>query len=144
MTSHPDWFSQGCICGTDNCDWTVHRLDCIFASYLPNVNWTNPDAAAQWEADSIWWADTFDLDAFRMDAVKQVPDVAVMNLATAMRQTFEPSGTEFFMTGETAMGWSNCDLACNGLQNYGLINEYLGSPAPERPVRLPRSTTRCR
>jgi glycosidase len=129
VMAHPDWFSTGCICGTNNCDWTVHRLDCIFSSYLPNVNWTNPDAAAQWEADSIWWADTFDLDGFRMDAVKQVPDIAVMNLTTAMRQEFEPSGVQFFMTGETAMGWSNCDLACNQPQ-YDLINEFLG------PTRL--------
>jgi neopullulanase len=129
VTEHPDWFSLGCICGTNDCDWTVDRLTCSFASYLPNVNWTNPDAAAQWVADSTWWVDTFDLDAFRMDAVKQVPDIAVMNLTTGMRQAFEPSGTEFFMTGETAMGWSNCDLACNQPQ-YDLINEYLG------PTRL--------
>ncbi len=129
LKSHPDWFKTGCICGTNNCDWTVHRLDCIFASYLPNVDWTNPDAGAQWEADSIWWADTFDLDGFRLDAVKQVPDIAITNLTAAMRAEFEPSGTKFFMTGETAMGWSNCDLACNQPQ-YDLINEFLG------PTRL--------
>jgi glycosidase len=129
VTEHPDWFSTGCLCGSYDCDWTVHRLDCIFASYLPNVNWQNAAAAAQWAADSIWWVDTFDLDGFRMDAVKQVPDIAVMNMTTLMRQEFEPSGVEFFMTGETAMGWSNCDLACNQPQ-YALINEYLG------PTRL--------
>jgi glycosidase len=125
VKAHPDWFSTGCICGTNNCDWTVDRLTCIFASYLPNVNWENPDAAAQWVSDSIWWVDNFDIDAFRMDAVKQVPNIAVMNLTTGMRQAFQASGTEFFMTGETAMGWSNCSLACNAGQ-YQLINSYLG------------------
>jgi glycosidase len=141
VKAHPDWFSTGCVCGTSGCDWTADRLTCIFSTYLPNVNWENPEAAAQWEADSIWWADTFDLDGFRMDAVKQVPDIAVTNLTWAMRSEFEPSGTKFFMTGETAMGWSNCDgaeagydtsgadLACNASQ-YQLINEYLG------PTRL--------
>jgi glycosidase len=135
--THPEWFTEGCVCGTDNCDWTVHRLDCVFATYMPNVDWTNPDAGAQYEADSIWWVDQFDLDGFRIDAVKQVPDIAVTNLSAAVRGEFEKSGLRFFMTGETAMGWSNCDgaaagydegggdLSCNGSQ-YGTINEYLG------------------
>jgi glycosidase len=135
--THPDWFKTGCVCGTDNCDWTVHRLDCVFATYMPNVDWTNPDAGAQYEADSIWWVDQFDLDGFRIDAVKQVPDIAVTNLSAAVRGEFEKSGLRFFMTGETAMGWSNCDgaaagydtngddLSCNASQ-YQTINEYLG------------------
>jgi glycosidase len=135
-TTHPDWFKQGCLCGSDNCDWTVHRLDCVFATYMPNVDWTNPDAGAQYEADAIWWVDTFDLDGFRIDAVKQVPDIAIVNLTAAVRGEFEKSGLRFWMTGETAMGWSNCDgaaagfdngsdLACNDYQ-YQTINEYLG------------------
>jgi glycosidase len=70
VAAHPTWFTQGCICGTDNCDWTVHRLDCIFDTYLPNIDWTNTDAAQQFQNDAVWWADTFDLDGFRMDAVK--------------------------------------------------------------------------
>jgi glycosidase len=134
--THPDWFKEGCVCGTDNCDWTVHRLDCVFATYMPNVDWTNPDAGAQYEADSIWWVDQFDLDGFRIDAVKQVPDIAIVNLTAAVRGEYEKSGLRFFMTGETAMGWSNCDgaaagyddgsdLACNASQ-YQTINEYLG------------------
>jgi neopullulanase len=134
---HPDWFKTGCVCGTDNCDWTIHRLDCVFATYMPNVDWTNPDTGAQYEADSIWWVDQFDLDGFRIDAVKQVPDIAVTNLTAAVRGEYEKSGLRFFMTGETAMGWSNCDgaaagydedgddLSCNASQ-YDTINEYLG------------------
>jgi glycosidase len=135
--THPDWFKEGCVCGTDNCDWTVHRLDCVFATYMPNVDWTNPDAGAQYEADAIWWVDQFDLDGFRIDAVKQVPDIAIVNLTAAVRGEFEKSGLRFFMTGETAMGWSNCDgasagydnggdLSCNASQ-YQTINEYLGA-----------------
>ena len=38
---------------------------------MPNVDWTNPVVDAQYEADSIWWVDQFDLDGFRIDAVKQ-------------------------------------------------------------------------
>ncbi|HEX4454539.1 MAG TPA: alpha-amylase family glycosyl hydrolase [Kofleriaceae bacterium] len=125
MAAHPDWFNTtGCICGTDNCDWTVHRLDCLFTSYLPNIDWTNTEGDAQWEADAIWWLDTFDLDGFRMDAVKQVPDIAVINLVSAVRGEFEASGTPVFMTGETAMGWNGDNLSDN-LSQYQLISEYI-------------------
>jgi glycosidase len=123
--AHPEWFHQGCLCGSDNCDWDSHRLDCVFTNYLPNIDWTNPDASQQFEDDAVWWLDQFDLDGFRVDAVKQVPDAAVMNVTTAVRREFEASGLRVFMTGETAMGWSDCDLACNQWQ-YDLISHYIG------------------
>ncbi len=126
VAPHPDWFNfTGCICGTDNCDWTVHRLDCLFSSYLPDVDWTSPGANDQFDADAVWWADQFDLDGMRIDAVKQVPDACIVNLSSTLRDEFEPSGNKYFMTGETAMGWSNCGLACNQSQ-YDTINEYIG------------------
>ena len=127
FTEHPDWFRTGCLCGTNNCDWTVHRLDCLFASYLPDVNWTVPAVSDQYIADTRWWMDAFDLDGFRFDAVKHVEDAATLNLTSAIRDEFEPSGTKVFLTGETAMGWNNCGLACNGDQ-YGTIAHYIGDP----------------
>ena len=132
VTAHPDWFQTAangaCVCGTANCDWTVHRLDCVFASYLPRVDWTNPAVSQQWGDDAVWWVDTFDLDGFRIDAVKQVQDDAITNVSWRLRHEFESSGLKFFMTGETAMGWSDCTQPdCPGNeQNYGIINEYIG------------------
>jgi glycosidase len=126
LAAHPDWFNTtGCICGTNDCDWTVHRLDCLFTSYMPNIDWTSVAGTQQWEADAIWWMDTFDLDGFRMDAVKQVPDAAVINLSSAVRGEFEASGTKVYMVGETAMGWVDNTLADN-LSQYQLISEYVG------------------
>lgn len=125
VKAHPDWFINGCVCGTNNCDWTAHRLDCVFATYLPRVDWTNPKVSDQWTSDATYWADTFDLDGFRIDAVKHVQDAAVMNVSTGVRREFEASGTKFFMTGETAMGWSDCGLSCNQSQ-YDTISRYVG------------------
>jgi len=123
---HPDWFNAtGCVCGTTNCDWTVHALDCVFTTYLPNIDHTNPDADAQFVADAVWWIDTFNLDGFRIDAVKQVPEIATRNLAAEVREDFEPGGTQFFLMGETAMGWSNCADPCNDI-NYNTISQYIG------------------
>jgi glycosidase len=125
LAQHPTWFNTtGCICGTNNCDWTVHRLDCLFTSYLPNVDWTNTEGSEQQLDDAVWWLDTYDLDGFRMDAVKQVPDIAVINLVSRVRAEFEAAGTPVFMTGETAMGWSGDNLSDN-LGQYQLISQYI-------------------
>ena len=124
--AHPEWFRTGCVCGTDNCDWTVHRLDCLFANYMPDVNWTLDAVNEQFDSDAIWWMDSFDLDGFRMDAVKQVEDSATVNLSGRLRAEFEAGGSKIFLTGETAMGWNNCDLACNAAANYDLISSYVG------------------
>ncbi len=76
----------------------------------------------------MWWVDTFDVDGFRIDAVKQIQDNAITNTSYALRHEFEASGLKFFMTGETAMGWSACTPPdCPGNeQNYGIISEYIG------------------
>jgi glycosidase len=126
VAAHPTWFNTtGCVCGTDNCDWTVHALDCVFTPYLPNIDHTNPDAEAAFVADAVWWVDTFDLDGFRIDAVKQVPEAATRNLAAEVREDFEPGGTKHFLMGETAMGWNDCADPCNDI-NYDTISHYIG------------------
>ncbi len=120
-----DWFRTGCICGTDNCDWTTHRLDCLFASYLPDINWTVADASEQFISDILWWVETFDLDGLRIDAVKHVEDLATFNLAARVRERFENGGTQVYMVGETAMGWSDTSIAGNA-DNYDTIKRYMG------------------
>ena len=125
VKAHPDWFRTGCVCGTDNCDWTVHALDCMFASYLPDANHTVPELTAQLVSDAVWWIDTFDLDGLRVDAVKHTEPAATRNLAAEVRETFEPGGTHHFLMGETAMGWSDCADPCND-ENYDTISSYVG------------------
>ena len=126
VKAHPDWFRTGCVCGTASCDWTEKRLECLFTSYLPDVNWTNSQAAEQFVQDAVWWIDTFHLDGMRIDAVKHVEDVAIFNLVDRVRNRYEKAGTRFFLTGETAMGWNGDTLAENA-KEYGTINRYLGN-----------------
>ena len=122
---NPEWFNQGCICGSDNCDWTEHRLDCQFTPYMPDVNWKVRDASEQFIADALWWLEEFDLDGARIDAVKHVDDLAATNLATRINERFETVGTDYYLKGETAMGWSGDNLADNQFQ-YETINRYIG------------------
>jgi len=123
---HPDWFNTGCICGQLNCDWTEHRLDCQFTSYMPDVNWKNRNASEQFIADALWWIETFDLDGARIDAVKHVENLAISNLVSQINQRFETVGTDIYLKGETAMGWSGHSLEANQEQ-YAAINDYMGS-----------------
>ena len=123
--AHPEWFRTGCVCGTDGCDWTGHRLDCLFADYLPDVNWSVTEASEQFGDDALFWLEEFDLDGLRIDAVKHVEDAAVMNMATKIREELEVAGTRVFLTGETAMGWNDCGLGCNASE-YGTISRYIG------------------
>ena len=125
---HPEWFNQGCICGTEMCDWTDRRLDCLFMDYMPDLDWKNRDASEQIIADALWWAETFDLDGLRVDAVKHVDDHAITNLATRINERFEATGTDFYLKGETAMGWSGHSLEDNAEQ-YQTINRYIGDNA---------------
>ncbi|MCA9717723.1 MAG: glycosyl hydrolase [Myxococcales bacterium] len=125
MTEHPDWFRTGCVCGTQDCDWTGHALDCMFAPYLPDIDHRVTEANAAFVDDAIWWLDEFNLDGLRVDAVKHVEEAATRNLAAAVREGFEPAGTRYFLMGETAMGWSDCPDPCND-ENYGTISKYVG------------------
>ena len=125
---NPEWFNQGCICGTEFCDWTQRRLDCLFMEYMPDVDWKNRAASEQIISDALWWAETFDLDGLRIDAVKHVDDYAITNLATRINERFEATGNDFYLKGETAMGWSGHSLEDNS-EDYGMINRYIGENA---------------
>ena len=120
-----EWFNQGCICGTTDCDWTEHRLSCQFTSYMPDVDWKVREASEQFIEDALWWLEEFDLDGARIDAVKHVDDLAVTNLATRINERFETVGTDYYLKGETAMGWEGDSLAANQYQ-YDTINRYIG------------------
>ena len=89
---NPEWFNQGCICGTENCDWTEYRLSCQFTPYMPDVNWKVREASEQFIEDALWWLEEFDLDGARIDAVKHVDDLAATNLATRINERFETVG----------------------------------------------------
>ena len=130
VTEHPDWFNDGCICGEPGCDWTEHRLECLFRSYMPDVDWRNRNASEAMIEDVLWWMETFDLDGGRIDAVKHVEDLAVTNLATRVSERFETLGNVVYLKGETAMGWSGHLLADNAEQ-YGTINRYMGEQGLE-------------
>jgi glycosidase len=126
--TNPDWFRTGCECGGPGCDWTEKRLECLFKPYLPDVNWQRRDASEQMIEDAMWWLERYDLDGLRVDAVKHVEDLAIFNLSTRIHDRFEQGGIEYFLLGETAMGWAGDNVADN-LPEYATISRYVGDRA---------------
>lgn len=108
---HPEWFNpfQSCqdrVDGQLNFDRIPET--CWFAPYLPDVDYSQPEPLVQMVRDALWWAKTYDLDGFRVDAVKHMPHAVSWNLASAVRRELEHTeagGDERFWTvGETFDG----------------------------------------
>ena len=57
--------------------------------------------------------------------MKHVEDASVYALREKIHHEMEASGRRVFLTGETAMGWNDCGVACNQSE-YGTINRYMG------------------
>lgn len=128
VAAHPDWFRTACVCGQDpGCGWSERPLDCLFAPYLPDINWRVPGAEAQFIDDALWWIDTFGVDGFRVDAVKHVETTSIFNLRAAIADRFEQSGTPVVMLGETAVGQGDrFDDGCGEIypSGYDWISAY--------------------
>ncbi len=131
VTRHPSWFNEGCVCGEGDCGWTTRRLDCLFRPYMPDVNWRVREAGEQFVEDALFWLEEYDLDGFRIDAVKHVEDAAILNVGVRVRERFETAGTQYFLMGETAMGWdpSSGPSAGGNIENYDTISRYIGENA---------------
>ena len=61
-------------------------------------------AEKQFIADAVNWIAEFDLDGFRVDAVKHVEANSVFNMRAELSRRFEQGGARVFMVGETAVG----------------------------------------
>ena len=116
--AHPSWFdgSSSCVCGAGACDWADFEQTCWFASYLPDVDWDDPDAARQISSDVTWWLSKYDGDGVRIDAVPMMPRSAVRRIAYDIRTHIDGGGHSSFLLGEIFTGPGD----------FGDIREHLG------------------
>ncbi|MBV72086.1 MAG: hypothetical protein CMH52_12230 [Myxococcales bacterium] len=141
MQTNPDWFRTSCVCGIDpGCGWSERPLDCLFAPYLPDINWRNPQAREQFIDDALFWVEEFNVDGFRVDAVKHVETMAVYNLRSALTQRFEKGGHRIVMLGETAVSSGDRYNGLCGVQfnnGYEWIDAYTGPNALDGQFDFP-------
>ncbi len=119
-SEHPEWFNDDGICkdsvgGQQN--WDRIPESCAFAEYLPDIDYSQPDAMMAMLEDAMWWATTYELDGFRVDAVKHMPHSVSYNLQSLVKGRIEHRGTglptDFYTVGET-------------FDSYDRIASYIG------------------
>ncbi len=126
LGQHPDWFDGGgCVCGTDNCGWDDHAVDCWFMEYLPDLDYTNHDITMQQLEDVLWWAKEYDVDAFRVDAAKHMNHVIMRSLSMRVRDEFEVGGgAPFYLVGETYTFTDGHGLIMDYVADYELDGQF--------------------
>ena len=137
---NPSWFRKGCVCGiTAGCGWSEKPFQCLFDTYLPDINWTVAAAEKQFIDDALYWIKEFDLDGFRVDAVKHVEPNSIYNLRAKLTQRFEQGGHRIYLLGETAVGEGDsynffCETFSDG---YKWIDSYTGKNALDGQFDFP-------
>lgn len=136
---HPDWFwpnSNGfggnCVCGS-GCSWDNDRLRCWFDNFLPDFNFTNPDARRYSVENALAWAKRIGIDGFRLDAVKHIETSWLTDLR-ARAQAELAWDQKFYMVGETFDGsrdliksYVNPDTMLDGQFDFPLRGSVLST-----------------
>ncbi len=105
--AHQDWFARRdgnfALCGPDNLwDDPYWGVRCAFTNYLPPFDFDIP-AARDWSVkDALWWAKNYQIDGYRLDAIKHVPLSWLTALRAELnRELTNPAGGRFYLVGET-------------------------------------------
>lgn len=125
------WFHDGpdsCVCGTEGCGWGERIQTCWFTPYLPDVRWQHPDAMRAGIDDALFWADQFDLDGFRIDAVPMIPRAATRRIAAALRSAVAPRSATLLL-GEVYTG--------EGTGGVQMIRYHLGEAGLDSAFDFP-------
>ncbi len=114
--AHPSWFArreggQIALCGPENLwDDPYWGTRCAFTDYLPPFDFDQAEAREWSVNDALWWAREYNIDGYRLDAIKHVPLSWLEDLREALNQEFpDPDGGRFYLVGET-FAYDNAEL----------------------------------
>jgi neopullulanase len=128
LDQHPDWFSAApCPCTTDAgaCNWDTNPIGCWFTDYLPDLDYKNQEVVDQSVADLLWWAETYDVDGFRVDAAKHMDHVILRTASLTLKDRYERAGGAHYWTvGETFTGRGGQGLIMNYVAPYELDGQF--------------------
>lgn len=114
---HPDWATDLYLPdGTMNTEkWDEYRLTTWFDVFLPTLDLSKPVVYNMLSDSAVWWVKEYDLDGFRHDATKHIPQIFWRTLTLKLKTGIAlPEQRNLYQIGET----------------YGspeLISSYLGS-----------------
>jgi len=115
--NHPDWATDLYLPdGSLNTErWDEHRLTTWFDKFLPTLDLSRAEVVEPLTDSAMFWIENFELDGFRHDATKHIPELFWRTLTKKMKAVL---GTEesrnLFQIGET-------------YGNSELIASYIGS-----------------
>jgi len=101
---HPDWFTQLDLPdGRKNIRlWEECRLTTWFDTFLPTFNFSKPEVVECMSDSALRWITNFDLDGFRHDATKHIPESFQRRLTQKIKnQIIIPQNKSFYQIGET-------------------------------------------
>ncbi len=101
---HRDWFGTLELPdGRKNLRlWDEQQFTTWFEPYLPSFDFSKDAPVKALIDNSIWWANTYKLDGFRLDAVKHILPSFWWKFRAALRQGVKrPANSPFYLVGET-------------------------------------------
>lgn len=117
VSANPAWFTEQAICSDAN-NWNDIPETCWFTSYLPTIQYSNIEPLTQSVRDAVEFAKSYEVDGFRVDAVKHMPHSVHFNMSSLIADEIEHRDAggdeEFYTVGETFSG------------DRGLIASYVG------------------
>ncbi len=95
--------------------WNEYDLTTWFDEFLADINYDNPEPLKMFTDSAVGWIKRFDLDGFRHDAVKHVPQIFWRTLTYKLKKEVEiPQNKHLIQIGET-------------FGSRRLMNSYIGS-----------------
>jgi glycosidase len=104
---HPEWTTSLYLPdGTLNTEkWDEYRLTTWFDVFLPTLDLQQPEVTEMLSDSAVWWIREFQLDGFRHDATKHVPEIFWRTLTRKLKQqVVREEGRPLYQIGETYGG----------------------------------------
>ena len=102
--AHPDWVTPLYLPdGSMNTErWDDYRLTTWFDTFLPTLDFQKPEVNEVISDSVMYWVKNFDIDGFRHDASKHVPEVFWRTLTYKIRNEVKSKNKQsFYQIGET-------------------------------------------
>ncbi len=116
--AHPDWYNPERLCRDAN-NWNDIPETCWFDPFLPDIDYYQPEPLVQMVDDAVHMVKEYELDGYRVDAVKHMPHPVYYNLQSRIITEVEHSRVggdeDFYTVGETFDG------------DRGLVGSYVNA-----------------
>lgn len=107
VAEHPEWFTSPALCDDAN-NWNDIPETCWFATYLPTIRYYDTEPLVASVELAIDFAQEYEIDGFRVDAVKHIPHSVHYNMQALIQERIEHTAAggdeDFYTVGETFSG----------------------------------------